>query len=66
MPVQGGKKVFVSKNGKAKEVMVTTATRTDKDIVVTEGLKAGDTVLTTGVLGLKDDTEVKVAVTPKK
>ena len=66
VPVQGGKKVFVSVNGKAKEVKVTTSTRTDKDIVVTGGLKAGDTVLTTGVLGLKDDAGVKVSVTPKK
>ncbi|MEL1243639.1 efflux RND transporter periplasmic adaptor subunit [Flavobacterium sp. DGU11] len=65
VPVQGGKKVFISENGKAKEVMVKTATRTDKDIVVLSGLKAGDTVLTTGVLTLKKETPVKVKVTPK-
>jgi membrane fusion protein, multidrug efflux system len=66
VPVQNGKKVFVSENGKAKEVMVQTGTRTDKDIVVLEGLKKGDTVLTTGVLTLKNDAPVKVKVTPKK
>jgi len=66
VPVQGGKKVFVSRNGKADEVMVETATRTDKDIVVLSGLKAGDTVLTTGVLTLKKETSVKVKVTPAK
>lgn len=66
VPVQGGKKVFVSKNGKATEVNVVTATRTDTDIVVLEGLKAGDTVITTGVLSLKPDAPVKVTVTPKK
>jgi len=66
VPVQEGKKVFVSRNGKAKEVKVTTGTRTDKDIVVLEGLKAGDTVLTTGVLTLKDDADIKVTVTPVK
>lgn len=64
VPVQNGKKVFVSENGKAKEVMVETGTRTDKDIVVLEGLKKGDTVLTTGVLTLKKDAPVKVKVTP--
>lgn len=64
VPVQNGKKVFVSENGKAKEVMVQTGTRTDKDIVVLEGLKKGDTVLTTGVLTLKKDAPVKVKVTP--
>lgn len=65
VPVQNGKKVFVTVNGKAKEVKVTTGTRTDKDIVVLTGLKAGDTVLTTGVLTLKKDAPVKVTVTRK-
>ena len=63
VPVQDGKKVFVARNGKAEEVMVTTGTRTDKDIVVLSGLKAGDTVLTTGVLTLKKESPVKVKVT---
>ncbi|MCO6148209.1 efflux RND transporter periplasmic adaptor subunit [Flavobacterium sp. NRK1] len=62
VPVQGGKKVFISKNGKAEEVMVETGTRTAKDVVVLSGLKAGDTVLTTGVLTLKKGTPVKVTV----
>ncbi|MFP9098263.1 efflux RND transporter periplasmic adaptor subunit [Flavobacterium sp. RHBU_24] len=66
VPVQGGKKVFVSKNGKATEVSVVTTTRTDTDIVVLEGLKPGDTVITTGVLTLKPDAPVKVTVTPKQ
>ncbi|MGQ2982216.1 efflux RND transporter periplasmic adaptor subunit [Flavobacterium sp.] len=66
VPVQGGKKVFVSRNGKADEVMVETTTRTDKDIVVLSGLKSGDTVLTTGVLTLKKETPVKVKVTQAK
>ncbi|MGX7667049.1 efflux RND transporter periplasmic adaptor subunit [Flavobacterium pedocola] len=62
IPVQNGKKVFVSVNGKAKEIMVETGTRTDKDILVLSGLKAGDTVLTSGVMTLKDDAPVKVTV----
>jgi membrane fusion protein (multidrug efflux system) len=66
VPVQDGKKVFVSKNGKAAEVKVTTGTRTEADVVVLEGLTAGDTVITTGVLTLKPDAPVKVTVTPKK
>jgi len=66
VPVQNGKKVFIAQNGMAKEVMVETGTRTDKDIVILKGLKPGDTVLTTGVLTLKNESKVKVAVTPKK
>lgn len=65
VPIQGGKKVFVAKNGQAQEVTVETGTRTDKDIVVLSGLKAGDTVLTTGVLTLKKETPVKVSVIKK-
>jgi len=67
VPIQGGKKVFVSVNGKAKEVTVETGTRTAKDIVVLSGLKEGDTVITTGVLTLKNEAPVKVSVKqPKK
>lgn len=66
VPIQGGKKVFVSENGKAKEVTVQTGTRTAEDIVVVEGLKAGDTVITTGVLTLKADAPVKVSVNKTK
>lgn len=65
VPVQNGKKVFITENGTAKEVMVETETRTAKDILVLKGLKAGDTVLTTGVMALKNDTKVKVAVAKK-
>lgn len=60
VPIQDGKKVFIANNGKAKEVKVTTLTRTDKDVVVTSGLKIGDTVLTSGVMSLKEETDIKV------
>ena len=60
IPVQDGKKVFVTDSGKAKEVMVQTSTRTEKEILVISGLKAGDTVLTTGIMSLKDGSKVKV------
>jgi len=62
IPVQNGKKVFVSVNGKAKEIMVETGARTDKDVLVLTGLKPGDTVLTSGVMTLKDDSPVKVMI----
>ena len=62
IPVQNGKKVFVSSNGQAKEVMIETATRTDASILVLSGLKAGDTVITSGVMSLKNETPVKVLI----
>ncbi len=66
VPIQGGKKVFIAHNGKVKEVMVETGSRTDKDIVVLSGIKAGDTVLTTGMLTLKNDMPVKPIIINKK
>lgn len=62
VPIQDGKKVFIASNGKAKEVKVTTLTRTDKDVVITSGLKIGDTVLTSGVMSLKNEDDIKAKV----
>jgi membrane fusion protein (multidrug efflux system) len=62
IPIQNGKKVFVSDHGKAKEIIVETGARTNKDILITSGLKVGDTVLTTGVMSLKDGSPVKVQI----
>ncbi len=62
VPVQNGKKVFVSNNGKAKEVMVETTTRTDASVLVLSGLKVGDTLITSGVMSLKEEAPVKVKV----
>ena len=62
VPVLKGKTVFISKNGKAQQVTVTSSTRTDENIVITSGLKVGDTVLTTGAMALKPGAPVKVNV----
>lgn len=62
VPIQNGKKVFVSVDGKAKEIIVETATRTDDNILILSGLKAGDTIITSGVMSLKNDTPVKVNI----
>lgn len=62
VPVQNGKKIFISNFGKAKEIMVETATRTDTSLLILSGLKAGDTVITSGVMALKNETPVKVTV----
>jgi membrane fusion protein (multidrug efflux system) len=62
IPVQDGKKVFIANKGIAKEVMVETATRTDASILVLSGLKAGDTVLTSGVMSLKDEAPIVVKI----
>lgn len=62
IPIQNGKKIFISENGKAKEIVVQTGSRTEKEILVLSGLKAGDTVLTSGVMTLKNGSPVKVKI----
>lgn len=63
IPVERGKKVFVSRNGLATEVLIETSTRTEKEVLVTAGLNPGDTVLTTGIMALKPESAVRVKVT---
>jgi membrane fusion protein (multidrug efflux system) len=60
IPQMGGEKVFVCRNGKAKSQLIKTGIRTDREVQVTEGLNPGDTVITTGLLQLREDAEVKV------
>lgn len=62
IPVLQGKKVYISSNGKAKEILVETGTRTDKSVLILSGLNIGDTVLTSGIMSLKNDIPVKVKV----
>lgn len=60
IPIQNGKKVFISENGMAKEVIIETAVRTDKEILVTSGLKPGDTVVTSGIMSLRNGSPLKI------
>ena len=60
VPIQNGKVVYIANNGKAKEVKIETLARTSKDVVVTSGIKSGDTLLTSGVMSLKDEADIKV------
>ncbi len=60
VPVLKGKKVFVVKDGKAQEAMVTTGLRTDKKIQIIDGLQPGDSLITSGIIAIKPNTAVKV------
>jgi len=62
IPIQNGKKLFVMKNGKATEVLVETGARTDADVLITSGIQAGDTVLTSGVMSLRNGSPVQVTL----
>lgn len=62
IPIQNGKKVFITENGKAKEIKIETGTRTEDLILVLQGLKLGDTVITSGIMSLKPETAVQVTL----
>lgn len=51
---------FVYKNGKARQVEIRKGLRTASSVQITQGLQAGDTLLTTGVMQLRDGTEVVI------
>lgn len=60
IPIQNGKKIFVADKGRAKEIVVETGARTKNSVLVLSGLKSGDTVLTSGVMMLRNGIPVKV------
>jgi len=62
IPVLKGKQVYVVRNGKAKATAIKSDIRTDEKILVSEGLQVGDTVITTGIMAIKDDASVKVKI----
>jgi len=53
IPDMEGDKVFVYRDGKAYAVQVNTGLRTENKIQIVDGLQAGDTVITTGILQLR-------------
>ena len=53
-------KVFLYKNGTAQPCIVQTGIRNDSAIQITSGLKAGDTIITTGIMALKPGVPVKI------
>jgi membrane fusion protein, multidrug efflux system len=58
IPQMDGEMVFIYKSGKAFPVKVVTGLRTAALIQVTEGLHFGDTLLTSGILQLRQDLPV--------
>ena len=55
-----GEKVFIYKNGRARQVPVITGLRTESSIQVREGLNFGDTLLTTAILQLRESLPVQL------
>jgi membrane fusion protein, multidrug efflux system len=62
IPIQNGKKVFISDKRKAKEVVIQSTIRTQNRVLVDSGLKIGDTVITSGIMSLKNDMPLKISI----
>jgi membrane fusion protein, multidrug efflux system len=62
IPVLRGQTVLVRRNGVVAAVPVKTGIRTPTSIQITEGLAAGDTVITTGIMQLRPGMPVAVQV----
>lgn len=60
IPELTGQKVYLLSNGLVQSRVVTTGIRTDSDIEITEGIAPGDTLITSGLLQVKDKMQVKI------
>lgn len=60
VPEQEGSKVFVKRGTKVEELKIQAGERTDRFLEIISGVSAGDTVLTTGILQLKQGMKVQV------
>lgn len=59
IPILKGQQIFVSKGGLATPLVIEVGVRTDAKIQVLGGVQIGDTVITSGLMGLKPNTKVK-------
>jgi membrane fusion protein, multidrug efflux system len=60
IPEMKGNKIFIVKNGKAMPLKVETGERNDAKVEIVSGLTPGDTVITTGIMALKPEMNVKI------
>jgi membrane fusion protein (multidrug efflux system) len=58
IPEMEGEMVYVYRNGKATSIKVNTGLRTESKIQIVDGLKFGDTLITTGILQLRQSLPV--------
>jgi len=61
LPQARGKKVVLYHSGKALFTDVTTGIRDSSMVQIITGLKAGDTIITTGLMGIKPDAKIELS-----
>lgn len=60
IPQARNKRVIIYRDGTAKFEIVTTGIRDSSFVQITDGLKAGDTIVTTGLLAIRPDSKIKL------
>lgn len=60
VPDYEGEKVFVYKDGKAVQPLVTTGIRTEKEVQISDGLDVGDSLIVSGIIQLRPNAPVKI------
>jgi membrane fusion protein (multidrug efflux system) len=58
IPQMDGETVFIYKNGKAQTIKVVTGLRTESKIQITDGLNFGDTLITSGIMQLRQNLPI--------
>jgi membrane fusion protein, multidrug efflux system len=58
IPFAGGKKIFLVKDGKSKEITVTTGLRNDKSLEIINGVSVGDSIIISGLMNVKDGQSI--------
>jgi len=61
VPILKGKNVFVYSNGKARAQKIETGIRTDTRVEVLNGINEGDTIITSGMMQIRDTMNVKIS-----
>lgn len=59
IPILKGEKVYISHGDSAVSKKIKAGIRTDTQVQVLEGIKEGDTVIVTGIMGLKSGSKLK-------
>ncbi|MBU2652382.1 MAG: efflux RND transporter periplasmic adaptor subunit [Bacteroidetes bacterium] len=59
-----GEKIFLAKNGHVRPVYVKSGMRTEREVEIVQGVMAGDTVITTGLLQIRENMPIQVNILP--
>jgi membrane fusion protein, multidrug efflux system len=60
IPELNGYRVFVYRGGMASSLVVEAGIRTEKELEITRGLQTGDTLITTGIMQIRDGVKVEI------